>query len=315
LAQVVFAGVTHLAGGPGRGEGKPAVGGMRLAFAGFDLCLLALLLWRFRAQPGRAVVWGWSPLVAIEFAGSAHFDSLGILLFMAALLCFEGRAKFVAQGYALLALGMLVKFLPLAAFAFSTKRRRELWPGAMVLGLVFGLGFLPLYWLQGGFGGLTAGVSQYALRWESFSLLFRVIEWPFEHFFEHSETWTDARRLSRLAIFVLLSSVALWAWCRRLGAVFASYLLIAGFLLLTPTLHPWYLTWLIPFLAFRPSIAWTWLLVLAPLLYWPLTEWQARAEWIEPDWLWPLLCLPFLAMLVAECMGKGPFTKDVTKIN
>ena len=69
---------------------------------------------------------------------------------------------------------------------------------------------------------------------------------------------------------------------------------------LSPTLHPWYLTWALPFLACFPSRAWTWLLALAPLCYSVVARWQLEGLWQEPAWLWPLWALPFLALLLRE---------------
>ena len=67
--------------------------------------------------------------------------------------------------------------------------------------------------------------------------------------------------------------------------------------MLTPTLHPWYLTWIVPFLVLRPARAWTLLLFLAPLLYWPRTGWMTERVWVEPAWLWPVVALPALGSM------------------
>ncbi|MBC8451457.1 MAG: hypothetical protein H8D72_01980, partial [Planctomycetes bacterium] len=42
--------------------------------------------------------------------------------------------------------------------------------------------------------------------------------------------------------------------------------------------------------------AWFWLAAASPLLYWPLVGWQARGEWLEPAWSWPLLAIPFFLL-------------------
>src|SRR5207244_12989540 len=77
-------------------------------------------------------------------------------------------------------------------------------------------------------------------------------------------------------------------------------LAIAGFLVLSPTLHPWYLAWIAPFVALRPSLAWCVLIAAAPLLYAPLAGWQHEGKWIEPAWEWPVVALPFFALLFLE---------------
>ena len=77
---------------------------------------------------------------------------------------------------------------------------------------------------------------------------------------------------------------------------------MGGFLLLTPTLHPWYLAWIVPFLALRPMLGWSLLVALAPLLYWPLARWRAEGVWSEPGWLWPVLVLALLGGGVFEIL-------------
>src|SRR6185295_7255476 len=102
--------------------------------------------------------------------------------------------------------------------------------------------------------------------------------------------------------------IVVLAWCVWAAWVFVHVrdrvrgfgLLLAGFLVLTPTLHPWYLTWIVPFLALRRSPAWSALVVAAPLLYWPLERWREQGRWDEPDWLWPALALPFWGLLVLD---------------
>ena len=37
---------------------------------------------------------------------------------------------------------------------------------------------------------------------------------------------------------------------------------------------------------------------------------QARAEWLEPAWLWPLVCIPFCALLILETLGRGPLNSE-----
>jgi len=304
VVQAVFAGVVSLAGGPDARDGRAGVLGMRLAFTGFDLALLIALLVHFKRQPARALVWAWSPLVALEFAGSGHFDSLGIFLFMAGILALAGQGGQRVRGYGLLGMGILVKFMPLAALPYAIRDRRAFGRACLGVGAVLAAGLLPLFTLRGGFGGLGNGLSQYALRWESFSLFFRPLEWTLARYLQGGVWGLELGQLARLSVLLLLALVALWLWFKRVGVLRASACLVAVFLMLSPTLHPWYLTWLIPFLAFRPSLAWTGLMVLAPLLYWPLTEWQARAEWIEPAWLWPLVALSFGALVLFGGWGR-----------
>jgi len=300
VTQLAHAGVVSLAGGPAAGAGERAGAALRLFFTLCDLgvCLL-LARWLSRAgrDPRLLVAWAWCPLVVIEFAGSGHFDSLGILLSVAALTVLaSARGARELAGSALLAAGVLVKWLPLAFLAFVARRRRR----RAVATLAFtALGFLPLVFWSGGAAGLFSGTTDYGLRWESFSFLFRWIE-PWMPTVVRDGSLTDPRFLARAlvgAVFVAFIALHLRRGTELRVACFRT---IGAFLLLTPTLHPWYLCWVVPLLVLERNRAWTFAVAFAPILYWPLGGWVARGVWSEPVWLWPAFALPFFALLALD---------------
>ena len=311
LTQFACALIVALSGGPAAEAGLRAERALRYSFTACDLALLLplfALLRRRRLATRRAVVWAWCPLVLGEYAGTGHFDSLGILLLVSGVAWLaripgEARAPGVrraALGFLSLVAGALVKFLPLVALPFALRERRRPWIFAALCAALFALGYGALLLLDGGLRGVTGGVSEYALRWESFNLVFRWIERPVSAAFEHDGSWLDARRVARGLILAVWSAAFVVAYVRRFDLARASAFLIGAFLVLTPTLHPWYLTWIVPFLALRSGrvpFAWFFLVAVAPLLYWPLTEWRQSAVWVEPNWLWPLVALPFFVLL------------------
>jgi len=263
------------------------------------LALRALLAARGVA-PGRAVVWAWSPLAALEFAGAGHMDALGILLWTAGLAWLErARPALVPlRGALLVAAAALVKLLPAVSLPFALREARAGRVRALVgAALVALVAFAPLLGLAGGLGGLGRGLSDYGLRWESTSVLYRFVEPPLAW---AAGDLADARVLGRGLCALLWVLLAHSAWRARLDTLRASWTLLAGFLVLSPTLHPWYLAWALPFLACFPSRAWTWLVAAAPLAYVLLVRWQAEGVWHEPLWLWPLWIGPFLALGLRE---------------
>ena len=285
------------------GGWRRAVFSLRLLFALSDLAVLLPLglLLRSTGKPLTLLVaWAWCPLVALESGGAPHFDAVGVLCLMAGLaLGARGRWK---SSMAWLAAGTLVKWLPLMA-APLVGRERGRTPSAVLLCLLgVALGFSAVLPLAGGAGGLLGGLGEYAFRWESFNVVFRWIEGPLREHLPLDEGWRDARRVARLIIMVPFAVAALWLWWRRVSAPCAVGILLALFVVLTPTLHPWYLLWITPFLALCPSPAFLWLLTTAPLTYWPLGRWQSEGLWIEPAWLWPTVALPFLVLLAIEVL-------------
>lgn len=306
LAQAVHAGLVAAAGGAERPARARLF--LRLFYASCDLLVcvpLARLLARVRRPRVLLVAWAWNPWVAFEFAGAGHLDSLAILCLVGALACFprlvlSARAQ-SASGLALLAAGTAVKLIPALLLPFALRRMRRPLLGGLFFACCLALGCLPFVLLSGHGPGL-GGLGEYAFRWESFNLLHRWIEALFARRHVYDETWSDPRRLARALELALWLGLAALAWWRRFELTRAAMLLVGGWLALSPTLHPWYLAWIVPFLALRPALAWSFLAATAPLLYWPVEGWRREHVWAEPGWLFPVLGGLFWSLLALETL-------------
>ncbi len=308
-AQALFALAVGLAGGrealateEGARRGLFAV---RLVFTACDLLVLALLgaLLRRRGRPpALAVAWGWSPLVLLAYPASGHFDSAGIALLLAALWMWSGagregpRGPRAVFGAVLLGLGAAEKFLRLVALGgLARAGRGAVFLAGAALGALVAL-HLPLLLFDGGLRGLGAGLGQYAAVWESTPLLYRFVEPALEHFGERDGSWSDPRRLGRAAVGALWLLAMALLWRARVRPVEAAAAGLTLFLLLSPTVHPWYLTWIVPFAALLRARTLAWLAAAGPLLYAPVGAWQTRGLWEEPTWLFPLFLGPLLLL-------------------
>ncbi len=117
----------------------------------------------------------------------------------------------------------------------------------------------------------------------------------------------DLYRAKYLA-FTLLSGVTFWLASRSWELERVALWTIVALLLLSANCHPWYLTWIIPFLAvypYPPLLLWT---GLAPLSYGVLIEWRALGVWdgSTPERWWiygPVICLVRLYMLSDDGFG------------
>lgn len=304
VTQAFAAATVALAFGRAGPAGPQAVarleGALRLAFGFAELGVLLLLvvgLPRLGQPREAALVWAWSPLVMTEFWTSAHFDSLGIVLLVAAFVLLGARPREAGAaklGGVALGLAIAVKYLPLLFVPLLGVRR---WVGVALTLVVC---FAPVGLLAGGHSGLLTGLGEYGFRWESWNLAYRFVEAPLAALFERDETWSDPRRLGRfcvgLVLVVVVARQALRVRSANVSLGAAAYPILAAFLALSPTLHPWYLAWILPLLVLTPSasrVAWVVLVAASPLLYLPVVEWQTVGTWSVPGWTWPVLGLPF----------------------
>jgi alpha-1,6-mannosyltransferase len=247
---------------------------MKLAMLAFDLATIGLILSLLRntgAPLSRVLIYAWHPLGVWEIAGSGHIDAAMIFCLALALLARQ-RGWLGSSGIAL-ALGTLVKFLPVTAAPALYRRRDWRMPTAFVATIVVlylpylavgkgALGFLPVYLQE---ERLTSGSGFYLPSLVSFL------------------TGIDLPAGPYLAVAAaILGAAALFVLFRRSGAQQdavngALILALVFFLLVTPH-YPWYFLWLLPLLCLQPWWPAILLTAMASALYFVLEERSAARE-------------------------------------
>ena len=259
----------------------------------FDAATVAALLKLLAARGlplSRALIYAWNPLVIMEFWGSGHNDSLVLALVVAAF--WAAARKRWWPAFTLLSLGAAAKIWPLVLFPIfiGWERGRPLrWREWTVLLPVAGLLALP-YWsdVEENARFLTGFVG----GWRNNDALYGPLLWLL------GEAQTAKR-----AVFVLTGAVAAAVTLARWPLERAALAVITALLLLASNCHPWYLTWLVPFLAVVPVPAlllWT---ALAPLAYRVVIAWALLGVWEgSTPWRWwihgPVLALFFSKALI-----------------
>jgi hypothetical protein len=210
------------------------------------------------------IVYLWHPLPVIEFAGNGHADAVGLLLVALALAVWNARP--LAAGTAL-ALAGLVKFLPWVALPALLPRLRGKW---LLLPLLVVAFYLPFQ-----IGGVNAlgSLGVFAMKWRSNDLLFSFLvpAHPAETGLAHAKMIAAGA-----AATVWLALIALR---RPWPSVYAWT--VGTLLLVSPVVHPWYVTWLLPALVFLPQPAWWVWSFTVFLAYAPLAAWKAGGVWEE----------------------------------
>ncbi|HVE66535.1 MAG TPA: glycosyltransferase 87 family protein [Thermoanaerobaculia bacterium] len=291
---------------------------IKAIFAAADVAVVALLLAGGGAgAPFAAALYAFHPLPVTETAGQGHLDSLGVALLLASLV-YVGRGRRIAAGFAF-AVAVLTKYVPLAA-VLPLVRRGKLRFALAALAVVVTL------WGLASRGGVSpaAGLGPYATRWDFNAVLYPAVAEAVEttdlpgrakagyirlkekldhpawmqELFPYFYTAFFARLLLALALAVVLLRVAARVGDLE-GAVFAS---LAALLLASPTLHPWYLLWVLPFAATRREPAFLYLSFAAPISYallYPLAGWSAPAVLLTEY-------APFAALLGWSLANRAP---------
>jgi alpha-1,6-mannosyltransferase len=264
-AQLIFAAMARLA--------PASVFAFKVMIVAADLatvaCLVAWLgaLGRPRAW---ALVYAWHPLVVVELAGAGHLDAIALLASVAALwAATRGREGWAG---AALGLGALVKLYPLLLLP-AVWRRRPLRVLAAALAVV-AAGYL----VYARDGAAVIGTLPRFLAEEEFNATLRVsLEWLAGPFGEPGRLAARAAPLLTLAV---VATAVGWVG-REVPPGRRAFWLVAGYLVATPSLFPWYALWLVPILAVAPRWPWLWLTCSVALAYLVFAE----PVWRIPGWV------------------------------
>jgi hypothetical protein len=218
------------------GVAPDSVRAMKLALGIAELLALtavALLLATLRLPLGRLAIYAWNPLVLVEIWGSAHLDALVLATVTAAALASAHRRDGLAA--VLLGIGTLVKLYPAILVLLLPGRRRPrvamLFAGVIVLGTA-----------------ATGGLS----RWPVAPIGRYVADEYFNPGLVRSFVNDPTLALAATAVWVALA-----AWRAGPGSLAERAVpMVAGFIVLSPNVFPWYAMWLVPFLAVTPSVPW-----------------------------------------------------------
>jgi len=316
-AQALFAAGAALA---------PGVTGIKGIMILADLLTIAVLrriLARRGVPPLRILLYAWNPLAVIEVAWSGHLEPAGVVcVLLAAGAIIQERP---VRATLALTLAGLVKLLPFALFA--PLWRRLPWRALLAVPILAAAACWPF---RSAGRRLVGGLQTYAGNWSGNESVYRLargaLDWLDPTPALKAALWfvrahvPGSAPLDRLYPYLYPDDLARAA-CALAAAVFAVvlarrtrdplrglYLMTGALLLLSPTLHPWYLLWLLPWLCLFPSSAWILLSGLVVLAY---ADAGAAGRAAEPSaWVAWLEYGPFYLALVLEILGTRVRSRD-----
>ena len=313
--------------------------GLKLIFVLADLCLVLVLfrlLEQVKLDSRWAILYAWHPLPIIEIAGSGHTDGAGALTLVFAVIFLLQRKYFFAIIF--LALGFLVKFFSVLFLPFifvaawkdlNLKKAGQL---AALFVFILAVSYAPF--VAAG-EKLWSGLQVYSDKWRFndgfFSLIFagvhRLLPDGLVKSLMIPSGWDitiEALTTRRIDLALIISKaicggVFMFVYVRLLWRTFKSgnsdaawvavfIIILSAFFLLSPTLQPWYLIWLLPFLCLRLESRVTicqslitplgLLSATVFLSYWVLEGYHQFGVWQEAGWVkWVEYGIPFGAWL------------------
>jgi len=253
-------------------------------FMGLCDALIAGVLASILAGRGRSLAGAWiyalHPLAVVESAGSGHLEPAALLCMVLAIRAWDrGGSGAVWAG-----IGANLKLLPGVLTVSLLRRDPRLLMVIVPITLAALWPFLDAGTL------LSRGLSTYAAHWSFNASLFSVMGVLF-----------DAH--ARTAAVLCGAAVSTWALLRRRDPAEVALWVGGAFVLLSPTVHPWYIAW-----AWVPALicgvqSFTLLATLTPLSYVVLTTYDAQTgQWTEPSWAAWAVYLPFFGALLWESL-------------
>ena len=249
----------------------------------------------FESPYANAAWYAWNPLVIYSFAGSAHFDSLMILPMIAGILFLtrvESETDSRRKWWFALA----------AASAFGIAISIKLVPVLLLLCCVFALGYRAItlivsaaipFLLSFSYGYPQVPIWDSLRRFAHVTRLNDLFWWLIEE-----TVWPNPHQKNYHYNVILVIAVAVislaffWNWKR--GMLWA----LGVALILSPVLHPWYCTWILPLATWRRSYAWH---VLSITLFAYFLFWNERLfalPWHAEPWTRAIIIIPVIGALL-----------------
>lgn len=236
---------------------------------------IVLLLQRRGLPVLYAGFYAFNPVVLLAFAGEAHFDVFMVAALVWALWAYESGRKQLAVGLAALATGVKWITLPLLPFFACRNYLR----GGLVAALVL---LLPALFFWETLPQLLHGLLQFG---SDRSFNGPVYDWL------HLQLGLS-RGQSVLVVLACFGGVVVWRWLgASRDALDSSIRWILGALLVfAPTVHFWYLAWLMPFICLRPSMPWVLVSISSGVYFMVWTNYGEGQGWglslAQHRWFW-----------------------------
>ena len=265
----------------------------KTAMIGFDIGVMIVLMLMIKQRgtlPSRLLFYAANPTILLYISGEGHLDIIQVFFLCLALyliLCKNSHAT----GFLMLGLAILSKYFALVALPFLVSAENRTKSLAVLIPLIL---YIP--YMDAG-----AGIFQ--------SL------GAFGTHFHYNDSMTVLLRylLGGQTVFGsigLLGICLVWVYLFVHNQLRSVYLAMGCLLVFLPTLHPWYLVIIPPFLVFFPSRAWLYLQA-AVVFTFPISAVEFNTgAFREISWLKLFEYVPFYGLLLYGLFESGFLFRD-----
>ncbi|MGJ8638874.1 MAG: glycosyltransferase [Opitutaceae bacterium] len=239
----------------------------KCAFIIADCLVIAGILSILRSRgfsEAYAGFYAFNPVALLSFAGEAHFDVWMLAALVWGVWAFDKKRYGLAVSLASIATGIKWVTLPLIPFFSRYQKPFDFFKVGVVAMSVLLLPFL-YFWdsISSLAQGLFAFGGTRSFNGPIYDLLLLGLDLP--------------RGLCSLLVVAAFALVILWRWFLRSRFPVDAHIrwILGALIILSPTVHFWYIAWILPFVCLRPSLPWLVLSVASAVYFY---------VWINPTW-------------------------------
>jgi alpha-1,6-mannosyltransferase len=265
-----------------------SIAGMKFLLVLCELCtvlLLLLLLKHFNMNPAAVVLYAWSPLPIMYFGLDGHIDALGIPLLLLCIFLFARNRA--VTGAVSLGLAALAKLYPMFVVPLLLNPWRWRTLGIIALPVLLFIAGCLMYVEPT--GGLLEPFKVFTAGFEFNGGMFSLMKFLLQ-----------SNLTARIVCAVCFVGWILITTALDRTFVEKVFLAFLGYVIFSPVVHPWYLTWLAVLLVLRWSPAVFLLLVLSNLSNIIVYQYRVFGVWQDSPLLMSLQYLPFFGVLMWE---------------
>ena len=253
----------------------------KAVMVGFDIGVMVVLMLMIKHRqilPSRLLLYAANPLILLYISGEGHLDIIQVFFLCQALYLVLCR-KSSATGFMILGLAILSKYFAVVALPFLINGENRAKSLAVLIPLILYIPFMDAG------TGIFLSLVEFGTRFHYNDSLTALIRYAFGGHY----VWVS---------ICLLAICLVWLYLFVHDQLRGVYLALGCLLVFLPTLHPWYIGLIAPFLVFFPSRAWLYLHA-AVVMTFPVSAIEFNTGvFQEISWLRLIEYIPFYGLLL-----------------